>query len=54
MAKQELEGRIAAADVAVQLALDDDLKYTVERLSPSWKSHQISPQATTFREAVRL
>lgn len=42
-------GAPAAADMAVQLALEDDLKYTVERLTPSWKSHQISPQATTFR-----
>jgi alginate O-acetyltransferase complex protein AlgJ len=42
-------GTPAASDMAVYLALEDDLKYTVARLTPKWKSHQTAPQATTFR-----
>src|SRR5215469_5741672 len=37
----------AAADLAAHLALD--LHYTVERMIPKWKSHQMAPQKTTFR-----
>jgi alginate O-acetyltransferase complex protein AlgJ len=42
-------GAPAATDLLVLLALSDDLKYSVERLTPSWKSHQTAPQTTTFR-----
>lgn len=38
-----------AADMAYLLALDNDLKYTVERLSLKGPSHQTAPQEVIFR-----
>jgi alginate O-acetyltransferase complex protein AlgJ len=42
-------GAPAAADMAYELRLSDYLKYSTERLTPTWKSHQTAPQATIFR-----
>lgn len=42
-------GPPAAADMMAILALDSDIKYTVQRLTPLRKSHQIASQTTTFR-----
>lgn len=42
-------GAPAATDLTSILALDHDIKYTVERMSPKWKTHQTAPQTTTFR-----
>lgn len=38
-----------AADLAALLALRNDLHYSVERMIPRWRSHQVAPQKTTFR-----
>jgi alginate O-acetyltransferase complex protein AlgJ len=42
-------GPPAGADLTYILTLDGDIKYSVERMSPKWKSHQVAPQTTTFR-----
>lgn len=42
-------GRPAASDLAWHLMLDNDLVYTVERMTPKWKSHQVKPQDTVYR-----
>lgn len=42
-------GAPAAADLAYNLTLDGDLHYTVERMTPKWKSHQLAPQRVTYR-----
>jgi alginate O-acetyltransferase complex protein AlgJ len=42
-------GTPAASDMAYILGLDNDLHYQVERMTPTWKSHQVAPQATTSR-----
>jgi alginate O-acetyltransferase complex protein AlgJ len=38
-----------AADMAYELRLAGYLKYSVDRLTPTWKSHQTAPQATISR-----
>jgi hypothetical protein len=42
-------GAPAASDLAYILTLDKDLSYSVERMRPRWKSHQVAPQTTTYR-----
>ena len=42
-------GRPMGADLAYILALDGDIEYSVERMTPTVKSHQLAPQTTTFR-----
>jgi alginate O-acetyltransferase complex protein AlgJ len=42
-------GPPAAADLAAHLALESDLHYTVEQMTPKWRSHETAPQKTTFR-----
>jgi alginate O-acetyltransferase complex protein AlgJ len=42
-------GAPGAADLAYNLTLDHDLHYTVERMTPKWKSHQLAPQKTFYR-----
>ncbi len=42
-------GAPAATDLTSILTLQDNVSYSVERMSPKWKSHQTAPQTTTFR-----
>jgi alginate O-acetyltransferase complex protein AlgJ len=42
-------GAPAASDLTSILTLAHDINYSVERMSPKWKSHQVAPQTTTFR-----
>jgi alginate O-acetyltransferase complex protein AlgJ len=42
-------GAPAARDLAYMLTLDKEFSYSVERMFPKWKSHQTTPQATTYR-----
>ena len=42
-------GQPMGADLAYILALDGDIKYSVERMTPTGESHQIATQTTTFR-----
>jgi alginate O-acetyltransferase complex protein AlgJ len=42
-------GGPAATDLTSILTLNPDINYSVERMSPKWKSHQTAPQTTTFR-----
>lgn len=42
-------GAPAASDLTSILTLDRDISYTVQRMSPKWKSHQTAPQTTTMR-----
>ncbi|MBW7961140.1 alginate O-acetyltransferase AlgX-related protein [Bradyrhizobium sp. BR 10261] len=42
-------GAPAASDLAYILTLDKKLVYSVERMTPKWKSHQIERQAVTYR-----
>jgi alginate O-acetyltransferase complex protein AlgJ len=42
-------GRAIANDLLVVLALNGDITYTVERMTPKFKSHQIARQTTTYR-----
>jgi hypothetical protein len=42
-------GAPAASDLAYLLTLDHNVSYTVERMRPKWKSHQVAPQITTYR-----
>jgi len=43
------QGSPAASDLTSILTLDRDISYTVERMTPKWKSHQTAPQTTTFK-----
>lgn len=42
-------GRPMGADLAYILALDGDIEYSVERMTPTVKSRQLAPQTTAFR-----
>ena len=42
-------GAPAATDLTSVLTLDNNIAYSVERMAPKQKSHQIAPQTTTYR-----
>jgi alginate O-acetyltransferase complex protein AlgJ len=39
----------AGTDLTLILTLEQDIRYSVERMTPKWKSHQTAPQTTTYR-----
>ena len=47
-------GAPAASDLTSILTLDGDITYTVERMTPKWKSHQTAPQTTDLSARMGL